>query len=66
MPCEFITQLSKLRKSAAEAVDSVCFQARKCRNYRTICLKHGIIDAGKRAGDREKPCIRRPRCTSEN
>lgn len=48
------------------AVVSVCFQARKRRNYRTICLKHGIIDARKRARYREKPCIRRQRCTSEN
>ena len=45
---------------------SVCFQARKRRNYRTICLKHGIIDAGKRARSREKPCIWRARCTSES
>ena len=45
---------------------SVCFQGKIHCNNRASSQKCGIIDAREMTRNREKPCIWRPKCTSES
>ena len=60
------TGLKNVFDIATQLIGSVCFQGKIHCNNRASSQKCGIIDAREMTRNREKPCIWRPKCTSES